>query len=179
MKVQEKLTYTNERGESIVFSPASSYHVNFKDVSGLSDVQNAIYSTNSMGQDGDTYLGYRIESRDIDIVGHIKERDKIAIQELRRNLNRILNPQYSATLTYELGDFKRVIGCTINNAPIFKRGTIFEQFTIQLSCLNPFWREEAETREDIATWIGGFEFPVPGGLEITCLLYTSPSPRDS
>ena len=57
MKVQEKLTYTNERGESIVFSPASSYHVNFKDVSGLSDVQNAIYSTNSMGQDGDTYLG--------------------------------------------------------------------------------------------------------------------------
>ena len=118
MKVQEKLTYTNERGESIVFSPVSSYHVNFKDVSGLSDVQNAIYSTNSMGQDGDTYLGYRIESRDIDIVGHIKERDKIAIQELRRNLNRILNPQYSATLTYELGDFKRVIGCTINNAPI-------------------------------------------------------------
>ena len=166
MKIQEKLTYTNERGESIVFSPASSYHVNFKDVSGLSDVQNAIYSTNSMGQDGDTYLGYRIESRDIDIVGHIKERDKIAIQELRRNLNRILNPQYSATLTYELGDFKRVIGCTINNAPIFKRGTIFEQFTIQLSCLNPFWREEAETREDIATWIGGFEFPVPDGLGI-------------
>ena len=89
------------------------------------------------------------------------------IQELRRNLNRILNPQYSATLTYELGDFKRVIGCTINNAPIFKRGTILEQFTIQLSCLNPFWREEAETREDIATWIGGFEFPVPDGLEIT------------
>ena len=65
MKIQEKLTYTNERGESVVFSPASSYHVNFKDVSGLSDVQNAIYSTNSMGQDGDTYLGYRIESRDI------------------------------------------------------------------------------------------------------------------
>lgn len=35
-----------------------------------------------------------------------------------------------------------------------------------LSCLNPFWREETETREDIATWIGGFEFPVPDGLEL-------------
>ena len=32
--------------------------------------------------------------------------------------------------------------------------------------LNPFWREETETREDIATWIGGFEFPVPDGLEL-------------
>lgn len=32
--------------------------------------------------------------------------------------------------------------------------------------VNPFWREETETREDIATWIGGFEFPVPDGLEL-------------
>lgn len=167
MRINEKLTYTNERGESLVFSPASSYHVNFKDVTGLSDVRNAIYSTNSMGQDGDTYLGYRIESRDIDIVGHIKERDKQAAQSLRRKLNRILNPQYEATLTYEFGSFKRIIGCKIDDAPLFKRKPIFEQFTIQLSCLNPFWREEAETREDIATWIGGFEFPVPDGLQIS------------
>lgn len=166
MRINEKLTYTNERGESIVFSPASSYHVNFKDVTGLSDVRNAIYSTNSMGQDGDTYLGYRIESRDVDIVGHIKERDQQAAQSLRRKLNRILNPQYEATLTYEFGSFKRVIGCKIDDAPLFKRKAIFEQFTIQLSCLNPFWREEAETREDIATWIGGFEFPVPDGLQL-------------
>lgn len=50
MRTQEKLIYTNERGESIEFSPASSYHVNFKDVTGLSDVRNAIYSTNSMGR---------------------------------------------------------------------------------------------------------------------------------
>ena len=166
MRTQEKLIYTNERGESIEFSPASSYHVNFKDVTGLSDVRNAIYSTNSMGQDGDTYLGYRIESRDIDIVGYIKERDKQAAQNLRRKLNRILNPQYEATLTYVFGDFRRVIGCKIDDAPIFKRKPIFEQFTVSLSCLNPFWREETETREDIATWIGGFEFPLPDGLEL-------------
>ena len=137
MRTQEKLIYTNERGESIEFSPASSYHVNFKDVTGLSDVRNAIYITNSMGQDGDTYLGYRIESRDIDIVGYIKERDKQAAQNLRRKLNRILNPQYEATLTYVFGDFRRVIGCKIDDAPIFKRKPIFEQFTVSLSCLIP------------------------------------------
>ena len=55
MSIKEKLIYTNERGESIEFSPRSSYHTNFKDVKGLSDVRNAIYSANSMGQDGDTY----------------------------------------------------------------------------------------------------------------------------
>lgn len=89
-----------------------------------------------------------------------------AAQNLRRKLNRILNPQYEATLTYVFGDFRRVIGCKIDDAPIFKRKPIFEQFTVSLSCLNPFWREETETREDIATWIGGFEFPVPDGLEL-------------
>ena len=56
----EKLIYTNERGESITFSHASIFHTN--EVSGLSDVRNEIYSINSMGQDGDTYLGDRIQA---------------------------------------------------------------------------------------------------------------------
>ncbi len=162
----EKLTYLNERGESVAFSRASVYHVNFKDVTGLSDIRNAIYSISSMGQDGDTYLGNRIESRDIEIVGYIRERDKGQVQTLRRRLNHILNPQFNAVLIYEYGDYKRVIDCKVDNAPVFVRGVIFEQFTIQLLCLNPFWREEAETREDIASWQGGFEFPEPDGLEI-------------
>lgn len=154
----EKLTYTNERGESIVFSHASIYHTN--EVSGLSDVRNAIYSINSMGQDGDTYLGNRIESREIEIVGSIKERDKDHMRDFRRQMNRVLNPQYAATLTYEYGDFKRVIDCKVDNAPVFKRKAIFQDFTVQLLCLNPFWRKESKARDDIATWIGGLEFPV-------------------
>lgn len=153
----EKLTYTNERGESVVFSHASIYHTN--EVSGISDVRNAIYSINSMGQDGDTYLGNRIESREIEIVGSIKERDKDHIREYRRKLNRVLNPQYAATLTYEYGDFKRVIDCKVDNAPVFSRKAIFQDFTVQLLCLNPFWRKENKSRDDIATWIGGLEFP--------------------
>lgn len=159
----EKLIYTNERGESITFSHASTFHTN--EVSGLSDVRNAIYSINSMGQDGDTYLGNRIESREIEIVGSIKERDKDQMREFRRRMNRILNPQYAATLTYEYGDFRRVIDCKVDNAPMFSRKAIFQDFTVQLLCLNPFWRKESETRDDIATWIGGFFFP----LQITAV----------
>ena len=170
---RETLYYINERGQRLTFSPASEYHVNIKDVGGLSDIRNQIYSINSMGQDGDTYLGNRIESRDIEIVGSIKERDKERGQRLRRQLNNILNPQFSAKLIYEFGDFRRVIDCVINNAPVFIKKPIFEEFTIQLSCLFPFWREENESRFDVATWIGGMEFPIdrpeydlPQGLEI-------------
>jgi len=154
----EKLTYVNERGESVTFSHASIYHTN--EVNGLSDVRNAIYSINSMGQDGDTYLGNRIESREIEIVGSIRERNKDRMREYRRKLTHIMNPQYSAKLIYEYGDFKRYIDCEVDNAPVFSRKAIFQDFTIQLLCLNPFWREENEIREDIATWVGGLSFPV-------------------
>ena len=161
----EKLTFVNQRGDSVEFSHTSIYHAN--KVSGLSDVRNAIYSISSMGQDGDTYLGQRIESREIEIVGSINTRNKDHMRELRRALNRVLNPQYSAILKYEYGDFVRFIDCKVDNAPVFSRKAIFQDFTIQLLCLNPFWREEKETREDIASWIGGFEFPTEtGGLEI-------------
>lgn len=167
MKIEEKLTYTNERGESIVFSPASVYHVNMHDVSGLSDVRTTLYSSSSMRQDGSTFLGSRIETRDIDFAGSIKARGKQTVHELRRDMNRILNPQYRATLTYELGDMVRVIDCHIDSAPIFTRGQIFTKFSIRLDCLNPFWREAQEARADIAAWIGGFEFPEPDGLKLT------------
>lgn len=164
MRKIEKLIYTNERGETIEFSHDSVYHTN--EVSGLSDIRNAIYSINSMGQDGDTYLGNRIQSREIEIVGSIATRNKDETVTLRRRLNHVLNPQIGATLTYIYGDFKRVIDCRVDNAPVYSRKAIFQDYTVQLVCHNPFWREEAESKTDIASWIGGFEFPEPLGLEI-------------
>lgn len=56
-------------------------------------------------------------------------------------------------------------GCIIGDEVLNVR-QFASVFDASLSCLNPFWREETETREDIATWIGGFEFPVPDGLEL-------------
>lgn len=72
----EKLTYINSRGERLELGVDSVYHCNIsKDVEGISGVTSVIYSTNSMGQHGDTYVGQRIEARDIDVVGHINTRD--------------------------------------------------------------------------------------------------------
>ena len=102
----EKLIYKNERGESIELSIGSVYHCNVsKDVDGIAGVTNVVYSTNSMGQHGDTYVGQRIEARDIDILGHINTKDKQQAYELRRQLLKVFNPELSGTLTYEYGGF--------------------------------------------------------------------------
>lgn len=156
----EKLTYTNERGESIELSTESVYHCNVsKDVDGIAGVTNVVYSTNSMGQHGDTYVGQRIEARDIDIVGHINTRDKQQAYELRRRLLKVFNPELNGTLAYEFGGFKRVINCRLHGEPKLLRKEVLIEFTIPLDCLNPFWREEDEQKEDIASWVAAWEFP--------------------
>lgn len=166
----EKLIYTNERGESIEFSASSPYFVNVsKDVTGISDIRNTIFTSSSMGQHGETYIGQKIEARDIDIKGSINKRDKDRVLELRRKAQKILNPELAATLTYVYKDFVRVIDCKVDNTPAFNRKTIYNDFTIQLSCPSPFWREIQEDKADIASWIASFEFeleiPEEEGIE--------------
>lgn len=156
----EKLIYTNSRGESLELGINSIYHCNIsKDVDGIAGVTNVIYSTNSMGQHGDTYIGQRIEARDIDILGHINTRDKAQALELRRQMLKILNPELDGTLTYEYGGFKRVINCRTHGEPKLERKSVLIEFNIQLECLNPFWRENDEEKEDIASWVAAWEFP--------------------
>lgn len=156
----EKLIYENERGESIEFSTRSVYHCNVsKDVDGLAGVVNVVYSTNSMGQHGDTFIGQRIEARPIDIVGHINAKSKAQAYELRRNLFKILNPELDGKLLYQYGSFKRVINCRLHGEPQTKRENVIISFTLPLDCLDPFWREESEQKEDIASWVADWEFP--------------------
>lgn len=169
-KDYERLIYTNANGGSIEFSIYSDYYVNVsKDVTGISDIKNTIYSTSSMGQHGETFISQKINSRDIDITGYINRTDKDNMLTLRRAMQKILNPELDATLTYIYGNFVKVIDVKVDNAPVFKYSKVLEQFTVQFTCPSPFWRDETETRKDIASWIGSFKFameiPEAEGME--------------
>lgn len=156
----EKLIYTNERGESIELGVNSVYHCNVsKDVTGISDVNNTIYSSNSMGQHGDTYVGQRIEPRNISVTGYINTRNKAQAFNLRRKALKILNPELQGQLTYVYEDFTRIIDCRVDASPEFYKKQALIQFDVTFNCLNPFWKEETETKEDIASWVAAWEFP--------------------
>ena len=159
----EKLIYENEHGGRLVFSHRSVYHT--VEVTGLSDVRNTIFRASSIGQDGSSYVGSQIESREIEIVGSIKAQDRDKMRAYRREMNRVLNPKYAATLTYEYGDFRRFIDCRVENAPVFSRKNILQDFTVQMLCPDPFWREEKAAEDVLAGWIGGFEFPIEPDAE--------------
>lgn len=46
----------------------------------------------------------------------------------------------------------------IKQLKILKKEVLYE-FDLQIECLNPFWREEEETKEDIASWVAAWYFP--------------------
>lgn len=172
----EKLTYINSRGETLEFSTTSVLHCNVsKDVTGIAGIDNTIYKTNSMGQHGDTYISQRYEARDITIVGHINSRDKDRVLELRRKAEKILNAELDAKLIYTYKDFVRVIDCKVDGRPQFKRGSVFMQYSIPLTCCNPFWKEETEARKDIASWVPSWEFDFELPEEGIELGYREPS----
>lgn len=156
----EKLTYTNELGYSLEFSTSSVFYCNVsKDATGLSGVENKIYSTNSAQQHGDTFTGLRIEARDITIKGAINTRDKARAIELRRKALRILNPELKGVLKYEYQGFTKVIEVRIDDKPDFYKKKVFLEYDIAFKALNPFWKNETETKEEIASWVGAWEFP--------------------
>lgn len=156
----EKLTYTNELGYSLEFSISSVFYCNVsKDATGLSGVENKIYSTNSAKQHGDTFTGLRIEARDITIKGAINTRDKARAIELRRKALRILNPELKGVLKYEYQGFTKVIEVRIDDKPDFYKKKVFLEYDIAFKALNPFWKNETETKEEIASWVGAWEFP--------------------
>jgi hypothetical protein len=163
----EKLFYINEKSESIEFSAAGLYHVNVAKTAGISDVRNKLYTTESMGQDGETCTGNKIQSRVITVNGAIRAANKDIIANARRRLNRVLNPHLTAVLLYEYGSVRRVINCRLETAPVFNRGNALLSFTIDALCPYPFWQDEDETETVISGWLGGLEFPIDtGGLEI-------------
>lgn len=167
-KLIEQLIYTNENGDTLTFSVRSPFHVNIsKDVSGMSDVENEIFSTSGINQAGATYLGYHIEEKNIEIVGYINEWDKAIVREYRHRLNHALNPAYSGELVYLHGSYSRKIKCRVNSAPVFTVEGGFLKYTIALVCLNPFWTDDSESYAQIATWIGGMEFDSINGLQLT------------
>ena len=160
MKPQEMLTYKNANGDSIVFGVGSVYHVNVaKDVTGLSDLEDTIFSTRSSGQDGDTYIGVRIEPRDIVIKGKIRDSTKANQLTYRRNALKILNPKKMGILYYSVGSYRRKIGAIVDGSPKFTHANLSQEFEVDFKCLSPFWEEERDKKEDIATWLGDWEFP--------------------
>ena len=157
---QEKLIVKNKNGKQVTFSKGSDYHVNIKkDVTGLSDASNDIFTQRGLGQYGETITGYQIMPRVIVIQGSFRVTNKMSVAVLRQNLNNTLSPEQELEIIYDLGGSQRKIK-GITQEIRFNCKSVFYDFYIAILCPNPLWKEPMQTATSIVSWVGAFEFPV-------------------
>lgn len=151
----QKITYTNSRGESIVFSHRPPFVLS--KIEGLGDVDADVQTQKSPYQDGETHIDTLLEPRyikmEISIVGK-------NIEEYRRQLSKIMNPKLDGILIYEDGSFIRKIACVNEHVPKYPtKSHSFHLAILDLKCPNPYWQSPNITEEPMAAFVELFEFP--------------------
>lgn len=163
MNKNEKLIYENERGQTIEFSTVSPFFVT--DLDGIDGLNNTIYTSKSMNQDGETYVGSTLESRNIVIGGSIRG-DK---EDNRAKLLSILNPKLDGEIIYKNSNMEKSIKCKIEKAPVISKERL-PNFSVSFICPDPYWTDVEELKEEVALWKGDFSFeleiPQDTGIEM-------------
>ena len=162
-----KLTYVNSFGASIELTNAAPFLLQkLETTNGVN-----VYDSKGVSQDGRTYLGNTLETRDISIKVMIMATTREEMSGYRNKFNSVFNPKLGeGHLIYQDNIKERKVKCLINKMPFFGlTDKTFDDCLISLTACNPFWTDLEESKEEIALWVGSFEFPlelVSGGIEM-------------
>jgi len=163
MKRHEKITYTNEIGESVEMTYSFPYF--FISLEGADGLENNIYQTSGIGQDGVSVTGSNLQPRPLTLNGGIKGYSKTEVARHRNVLLKIFTPKSKGTLTYEYGEVKKKIDCHVEVAPRFQKVNEeyrMQEFKIDLLCPDPYWQDLEQDSIDLVTWIENLEFTEEG-----------------
>lgn len=156
----QKLTFTNSRGESIVFGNSAPFILS--KIEGTGGANTNIKTTRSPGQDGSTVHEITLEERPLPIEGAIVARTAEEMYSLRKKLSRVLNSKNGAgTLKYENDAGVYEIKVIAEESPKFNEkhdNSRKQLFTIDFLAHNPFWLDIYESKEEIAQWMGDLQF---------------------
>lgn len=166
------LILKNKNNEQIEISHDSSYTLISIEGLGIDDVN--IYSSKSPNQNGESYIGNTLPIRSIPIKAKIVADNKEDMIRKRNQLLRVANPKLGKLeLTYINGNQERKIKGIpeiVSLPPEKNFGDYVQSALIELYCPNPYWNSIADTKVDVSTEEGNFEFPleIPAkGIELS------------
>lgn len=127
-------------------------------IEGIDTSELELYTTSNATYDGMTLLSKGLTQRpisiSIDYTGQEKERK-------RQEIIKFFNLKSQGTLIVTYGDIERAIDYHIENFSCPLKNIHYKlSFTVDLICLNPYFREVINKKVDIATWLGEFVFPL-------------------
>ena len=152
-----KVIIENERGR-VEFGNSRPFIL--EKIEGTSSAEVTSINTKAPGQNGVTLQGNTFNPRtlimSIGVVGETK-RDT---DRLIRELTGVLNSRLNSKLIYS-NDYKDYsIDCNVEVIEQGERIKRIQKLVVQLFCPNPFWSDIDELKEEIALWVGDFEFPL-------------------
>ncbi|MFS0780099.1 phage tail family protein [Bacillus sp. 1P06AnD] len=149
---KEKLIFDNNQGQTLEISVLSPFYLDSAE--GLDAMENEFFTSKSYGIDGLSLSGSSVKERNIVINGRLRIDKDIN----RSRLIRFFNPKHVFTLQYTNGEISRYIKCHAEKTPVINKAP-YPEFMISLLCPKPWWFDN-EIKTDIASWIGGFSFPL-------------------
>lgn len=167
----QKVTFTNARGETVELFQQPFF---LDKIEGLGDVDADVQSQKSRGQNGSTPTITTLQERHIPI--EVVILDNLLLN--RQLLSKVFNPNLGpGTLTYQNDISTRVIQATSEHVPKFpdQRPRLGQRAIIDLICNDPYFRDEQDSKTEIALWEGNLEFPLEipeEGMEVE---YRTPS----
>ena len=156
----EKITYTNENGESVVLSHRPPFLLS--KIDGLGDVGAEVQMSRAPYQDGSTHIDTLLEPRYINMQISILSGNRVDVSAMRERLARVFNPKIPGTIVYENGRIRREIRANSEHVPKYpsdNRGLRYQIALINLLCPNPYWLS-IEKAEQLVTFSGGLTFPL-------------------
>ena len=164
----QKLTYTNSLGVELSIARSAPFLIQSFDTAENIN----IYSAKGVLQDGTTYLGNSLDIGDISIGAILLSDTKENLIALRKQVEQAFNPKLGEgylTYTDEVKSIK--IKCIPSKMPWFENNEDgnWQSCLINLTANNPYWQDLVQIKAEIASWIGGFSFPlelVTGGIEM-------------
>lgn len=163
-----KIKYINPLGEELQFAASAPFILqNFDESQGVDN-----YKFKGVGQDGETYLGNTLDSKDVDLTVAIIAKTVLEYNQYKEKLYRVFNPKLGqGYIVYDDGAKERKIKCIPEKVPFLKNMTqTAGSVLVNLTAHEPFWKDLQESRDEIAMWVGDFEFdleiPEDTGIDI-------------
>lgn len=161
------LKYINSNGDELTFTNKWPFLLNsFEQGTSINN-----YNSKGSGQAGMRYIGNTLDKSDITLKVTVKGSDRNEYNRNKEKLRRLLNPLFDEGYLIYSDDEKTLrIKCIPEKIPFMvDKSKTYGEGSIALTANNPFWEDVRETKDEIALWMGDFEFPleiVPEGIEI-------------
>ena len=164
----QKLIYRNSIGQEVVLSNSRPFIL--EQIENTASTSANISTSRSAGQEGVSIDSLYIKEKLLPVTGAIIGDDMEDLDRKKFYLSSILNPRVKGELIYTNNSLTRKIKCCIQELTFQKNVGLMQKFLIQFLAPNPFWMDIYSKKEEVALWVGDFEFdleiPENEGIEM-------------